>query len=115
MCNTSNLADGYIFKILDLNIPTRDSHQCRNALEYFLKRDPNGEGFIADGRGAWFVITDIYETTTHKDLYLEVEFQKIASIKFFDKTPMKPQLLLSLTIPSPPSVNMSTPVGRQKR
>ena len=41
-CNNSDLADGYIFKIIDINIPTSDSHQCRNSLEQFRKRDPNG-------------------------------------------------------------------------
>ena len=34
-CNSSKLADGYIFKILDLNIPISDSHKCRNSLERF--------------------------------------------------------------------------------
>ena len=34
-CNTSDLKYGYIFKILDLNIPTSNSHQFRNALERF--------------------------------------------------------------------------------
>ena len=36
-CNTSDLADEYIFKILDLNITTSNSHQCRNALVRFHK------------------------------------------------------------------------------
>ena len=58
--NTSNLADGYIFNILDLKIPTSGIHQCWNALKRFRKRDPNRKGFIADGRRAWFAITDIY-------------------------------------------------------
>ena len=57
VCNTSNLTDGYIFKILDLNIPTSDSKQCRNSLERFGKRYPNGEGFITNVCGAWFYIT----------------------------------------------------------
>ena len=56
-CNTS---DGYIFKILDLNLPTSDSHQCRNSFEWFCKRDPNGEGFITDEHGTWFSITALY-------------------------------------------------------
>ena len=86
-CNTSVLAYLYIFKILYLNIPTSDSHQCRNALERFCKRDPNGEGFIIDGRGAWFSITALYETKTHTDNYRQVDFHKLSSIKFFDKNP----------------------------
>ena len=36
-CNTSEFAGGYIFKILDLKIPTSDSKQCRDALERFGK------------------------------------------------------------------------------
>ena len=48
-CNSFDLDDGYILYILYLNIPTSDSHQCRNALEPFCKRDPNVEGFITDG------------------------------------------------------------------
>ena len=67
--STSELADGYIFRILHLNIPTSDSHQCRNSLKLFCKRDPNGEGFITDGCGAWFTITALYETTTNTDYY----------------------------------------------
>ena len=31
--NITYMEDGYIFKILDLNIPTNNSHQLRNALE----------------------------------------------------------------------------------
>ena len=49
-CNTFDLDDGFILKIPYLNIPTSDSHQCRNALEPFCKRDLNVEGFITNGR-----------------------------------------------------------------
>ena len=50
-CNKSDLADGYIFKILYLNLPTSNSHQWRNALERFHNRDKNEEVFITYGRG----------------------------------------------------------------
>ena len=50
--NTYDLTDSYIFKILDLNLPTSDSHKCRNALERFSKRDPNVEELITNGNGA---------------------------------------------------------------
>ena len=86
-CNNSNLADVYTFKILDLNLPTSDSHQCRNALKRFRKRYRNGEGFIIDGHRAWFAITAIYNTTTHIEYYCQVAFHKLASIKFFYKNP----------------------------
>ena len=85
MCNTSDLADGYILKTLDLNIPTSDIHQCSNALGIFRNRDPNGEGFITNGRGVWFYITALYETTTHTDSYRQVAFHKLSSINFFNK------------------------------
>ena len=75
--NYYDLADGYIFKILDLNIPTSDSHQCRNNLKRFLKRDPNGEVFIIDGRGSWFAITAIFETTNNINSYRQVAFHKL--------------------------------------
>ena len=52
----------------------------------FSKSDLNGEGFITDGRGAWFDITDVYETTTHTDSYLQVALNKLSSIKFFYKS-----------------------------
>ena len=87
VCNTSDLSDGYIFKILDLNIPTSDSHQSRNALEWFRKRDTNGEVFIIDGCGTWFAITALCETKTNTYSYRQVTFHKLASIKFFDKNP----------------------------
>ena len=90
-CNTSDLADGYIFNILDLNITTSDSHQFWNALKRFHKRYPNGEGFITDGRGSWFAITTLYETTTNTNSYRQVAFQKLACIKLFDKIPMIPR------------------------
>ena len=51
-CNTSNLVDGYILKILYLNIPASSNHQCRNTLEIFRKRGLKGGGFIDDRRGA---------------------------------------------------------------
>ena len=85
--NTYNLSDGYIFKILNLNIPTSDSHQCRNALERFQKRDPNGWGVIIDGSEAWFEITALYDTTNHTDSYRQVLFHKLVPVKFFDKNP----------------------------
>ena len=53
VCNTSNLADGYILKILDLNIPTSDSDQCRNTLEHFCAMSRWWGGWVverADGR-----------------------------------------------------------------
>ena len=40
--NTSDLVNGYIFNILDLNIPKSDSHQCQNDLKRFFERNPNG-------------------------------------------------------------------------
>ena len=86
-CNISDLADGYIFNILDLNIPTSKSYQCRNPFGRYIKRYPKGEGFIVDGRGAWFSITFLYEMTTHKHSYCQVTFHKISSIKFLDKNP----------------------------
>ena len=86
-CNTSDLADGYIFNILDLNIPASSSHQYRNVIERFRKRDPKGEGFIIDVRGEWFSIAALYETTTHADYYHQVDFHKLSSIHLFDKSP----------------------------
>ena len=70
--NTSDLDDGYIFKILFLNIPTSDSHQCRNKLEPFCKRDLNVEGLITDGSRAWFAITNLFDTTNHTYPYRQV-------------------------------------------
>ena len=79
------MANGYIFKILDFNILTSNSHQCQNALERYQKWDPKDGGFITDGRGAWFTITELYETTTHTYYYRQVAFHKLSDIKFFDK------------------------------
>ena len=90
-CNTSDLVYGYIFKIPDLNIPTSDSHQCRNALKRFCKRDTNGGVFVIYGCGAWFSIADIYETTNHTNSYFQVAFNNLSSIKIFDKTRMTPR------------------------
>ena len=64
-----------------------DSHQCRNSLERFRNRYPNGGGFIIDVHRAWFSITALDETKTHTDSYCQVEFQKLASIKLFDGNP----------------------------
>ena len=86
-CNTSNLSEVYIFKILNLNIPASSIHQCRNSLEHFRKRDLKGEGIITDGCWAWFTITALYETTNHTYSYLQVAFHKLSYIKFFDKSP----------------------------
>ena len=87
-CNTYDLADGYIFKILDLNITTRDSHQCRNVLERFHKRDHNGESFIIDRHRILFLITSIYDTTTHTGFYCQVEFHKLSSKYDYDLATM---------------------------
>ena len=81
------MADGYIFNILDLNTPKRNSHKFRNALECFHKRYPKHEGFITDGSGMWFAINDLYETTTHTDYYCQVTFHNLSVIKNFDKNP----------------------------
>ena len=86
-CNTSDLSDGCIFNILDLNLPTRNSHQCSNSLERFFNRGTNGEVFITDGRGACFSNTHLYDTTTHINSYFQVAFHKLASIQLFDKNP----------------------------
>ena len=85
-CITSDLVNGYIFKILNLNIPTSESYQCRNTLKWFCKRDPNGKVFNIDGRREWFTITAFYNNTTNTNSYLEVAFHKLSSIKFFGKT-----------------------------
>ena len=71
-CSSSNLNDGYIFKILFLNIPTSYSHQYRNKLEPFCKRDLNVEGLITDGSRAWFAITNLFDTTNHTYPYRQV-------------------------------------------
>ena len=86
-CNTSNWANVYIFKILDLKIPTSDSHQCQKPLERFRKRDTNGDVFITYRRESWFAISALYENKTHTNSYRQVTFHNVASIKFFDKTP----------------------------
>ena len=86
-CNNSDLADGYILNILDLNIPKSDSYQCQNALEQLLKRDPNGEGLSTDVCVSLFAINDLYETTTNTNYYNQVAFHKLAPIKLFDKNP----------------------------
>ena len=83
-CNTSDLIDNYIFKILDFNTPTINSHQFQNALKRFHKRDPKVEGFITDGRGLWFDIATLYETTNHTYSYSQFEFHKLSVIKFFE-------------------------------
>ena len=113
-CNTSNLADVYLFKILDLNIPTSDSHQCQNALKHFRKRDPNGEVFITDRHGAWFSITDIYDTTTHSNSYRQFAIHKLASIIFFHKNIDDATISIFSTSSSLPSVTMSQLVVRRK-
>ena len=84
-CNTSDLADGYIFNILDLNTIKIKSHQFRNALERFCKQDPNGKGSITDVHGTRFSIPALYETTTHTYSYRQLAFQNISVIKFFDR------------------------------
>ena len=114
-CNKSDLADGYIFKILDLNLPTSNSHQWRNALKRFHNRDKNEEVFITYGRGVWFSITALYETTTHINSYRQVAFHKLASINVLIKILMNPQSVLFSTSSSPPSMTMSTLVRQQKR
>ena len=86
-CNTSDLAYGYTLKILDLNIPTSDSHKFWNTLERFCNRGPNGEGFITDGRGRWVSKTALYNNTNHTDSYRQFAFHKLASIKFFYENP----------------------------
>ena len=86
-CNTSDLEDVYIFKILDLNISTSNIHQFQNALGRSHKWDPKGKGFITDGRGVCFSITALYETTKHTDSYCQVAFHKLSNIKFLKKNP----------------------------
>ena len=58
-----------------------------NSIECFCHRDLNGEVFTTNGRGAWFSITYLYDTTTHMDSYHQVKSHNLASIKFFDKNP----------------------------
>ena len=50
-CNTANLEDGYICKILYINIATGNNRQWYNALEQYHKRGPKGKGLITDGQG----------------------------------------------------------------
>ena len=85
--NTANLADGCIFKILYINIPTGNSYQFRNDLECHHKLDPKGEGFITDVRVAWFAIIVLYKMSTHNNYYCQVAFCNLYSIKFFNKNP----------------------------
>ena len=60
----------------------------------FFKMDPNEEGLITNGCEEWFTITAIYETTTHTDSYRQNEFHKLASIKFFNKTPYDATIII---------------------
>ena len=86
-CNTFNIANEYIFKVIDLNMPASSIHQFRNALERFCKRDQKGKGFITNGWRAWFSISSLYENTTHIYSYHQVAFHKLSSIKSFNKIP----------------------------
>ena len=54
-CNNYDLADGYRFKMLDLNISRSDIHQWKYNLGHFRRRYMNLEGFTIDGRGAFFI------------------------------------------------------------
>ena len=87
----------YIFNILYLKLPTNGIHQCRNSLKRFFKRDPNGEGFITYGHGAWFEITALYETTTHTNFYqdtISIAFNKfIAALRDYEYSSCIPETL----------------------
>ena len=96
-CNTSALADGYIFNIIDINIPTSDSRQFRNSLELFCKRYPSGWGLVIPGHGALFAITAVYETRTHTNSYqdtISIAFNKfIAALRDYEYSSCIPETL----------------------